>query len=604
MIDAEKRSLLTDALTPPPGYRFDTGIATTYSLDLVTLLALPLHLSWLASGEENSQQIEPIRLIEALRRTADRLTVFCERGRMLVPRMPSPLLALLEAMVHEVKAPHGGAFHPKVWLLRFVSADQDAQIQLRLLVMSRNLTDDASWDLTLQMDGKPGLKRLARNRPLAVFFESIAVQSRKALTADRHSQQSSLIEHVRQCVWELPAGFEDIRFHDLGLKKKPFEWFPKLHDRLWDELGVISPFVSERALQALARATKARRFLISRPTELDALTEPLPGEFSPVMMLSDHAEYGDNEDDTLGKLNGLHAKVFVARQGWNTHLFLGSANATDAALLYGRNVELMVELIGKHSKVGTPDSWLGEKGLQHLLKPYERSPFAPTEETINARKTLDALHKEISNRVLEIRCETVGDNWTLILSGLESLDMREAHMAVWPLTLNSERAVVFTPENCNTPVKMGVVSKQEITSFVGFLLKLGDEELRFGLDIPLLNPPEGRDLEILRQALKNREGFVRYLVLLLGDWTPAGANATSSAEGAQGWGGVGQTKDVPLFEMLARAYAREPERLKQVATVVARLRNEGVVETADVLPPAFMAVWECFETAMKRKETR
>ena len=76
MIDAEKRSLLTDALTPPPGYRFDTGIATTYSLDLVTLLALPLHLSWLACGEENSRQIDPIRLIEALRRTADRLTVF------------------------------------------------------------------------------------------------------------------------------------------------------------------------------------------------------------------------------------------------------------------------------------------------------------------------------------------------------------------------------------------------------------------------------------------------------------------------------------------------------------------------------------------------
>jgi hypothetical protein len=46
MIDSEKRSLLTDALTPPPGCTFSSGFATTFSLDLITLLTLPLHLAW------------------------------------------------------------------------------------------------------------------------------------------------------------------------------------------------------------------------------------------------------------------------------------------------------------------------------------------------------------------------------------------------------------------------------------------------------------------------------------------------------------------------------------------------------------------------------
>lgn len=603
MIDAEKRSLLTDALTPPPGYRFDAGLATTYSLDLITLLALPLHLSWLASGMEHPQHIDPIRLIEALRRTSDRLTVFCERGRMLVPRMPSSLLALMEGMVHEAKAPHGGAFHPKVWLLRFVSADQEAQVQLRLLVMSRNLTNDASWDLSLQLEGAPGKKNLAINRPLAGFFESIASQSNKPLSAERRAQHTSLIQQIRQCVWALPPGFDEVRFHALGLASRPRSWLPRLDGQLWDELGVMSPFISSEALQVLRQSVRTTSFLVSRQEELDALAEPTSGGFSPVLTLSDRAEYSDEEDDTPSRLHGLHAKVFVGRRAWNTHLFLGSANATNAALLSGSNVEFMVELIGKHAKVGTPGSWLSEKGLHNLLMPYVRFAAPAPEDAPNARQTLESLHKDISNRELHIQCEADGDHWALRLSGLDALDTQKAQIAIWPLTLHSERAVTWAAPLGDTPVLMGLVSLQEITSFTGFSLKLGDEELRFGLNIPLLGAPQGRDLEILRLTLRNREGFVRFLLLLLGDWMPAGAHDNASAQGTRGWIGTAQTNGAPLFEMLARAYAREPERLQQVATVVDRIKREGGANADDVLPPAFMSIWQCFEAAMNRTKT-
>lgn len=602
MIDAEKRTLLTDALTPPPGCRFDSGVATTYSLDLVTLLALPLHLSWLASGEERPEQVDPIRMIEALRRTADRLTVFCERGRMLTPRMPTPLLGLLEGMVHEATAPHGGAFHPKVWLLRFVSADNEKQAHLRLLVMSRNLTDDASWDLCLQLDGTPGKKRLAENRPLAEFLESVALRSVKALNADRQALQSALIEESRRCVWELPPGFDEVRFHALGLGRRPSAWLPEHAEYQWDELGVISPFVGAAALESLRRSTSATSFLVSRPDELDALAEPLPGDFSPVMVLDERAEFGDEEDDTLGKLHGLHAKIYVGRRAWNTHLFIGSANATDAALVHGRNVEFMAELIGGHTKVGRPESWLGEKGLQQLLVPYERSPPTVTEAALAARERLAVLHKTLSNLPLQIECVAEGENWALHLSGLRILDLGEARVAIWPLTLNPERAVPLARDHGDAPLVIGVVGKQEITSFTGFFLKLGAEELRFGLDVPLLNAPTGRDLEILRLALRNRDGFVRYLVLLLGDWIPANGSDGNPASGAQGWWGTAQADGIPLFEMLARAYAREPERLVQVAAVVERLKRDVGAGADGLIPPTFLKIWQSFETAMKREE--
>lgn len=602
MIDAEKRTLLTDALTPPPGCRFDSGVATTYSLDLVTLLTLPLHLSWLASGEERPEQVDPIRMIEALRRTADRLTVFCERGRMLTPRMPTPLLGLLEGMVHEATAPHGGAFHPKVWLLRFVSANTEEQARLRLLVMSRNLTDDASWDLCLQLDGAPGKKRLATNRPLAEFLESVARQSGKALTPDRQVLQSALIEEARRCAWELPPGFDEVRFHALGLSRRPSAWLPEHADYQWDDLGVISPFVGAAALESLRRSTSATSFLVSRPDELDTLVEPLPGGFSFVMVLNEGAEFGDEMDDTPGKLYGLHAKIYVARRAWNTHLFIGSANATDAALVHGRNVEFMAELIGGHTKVGKPESWLGEKGLKQLLVPYQRSPLAVTEAALAARERLAALHKTICNLPLQIECVAEGEDWALHLSGLRDLDLGEARVAIWPLTLNCERAVPLNRDQDKAPLVIGVVGKQEITSFTGFLLKLDDEELRFGLDVPLRNAPTGRDLEILRLALRNRDGFIRYLMLLLGDWIPSNSSEGNPAVGAQGWWGSARADGIPLFEMLAQAYAREPERLLQVAAVVERLKREGAAGADSLIPPTFLTIWQSFEAAMKREQ--
>ena len=92
-------------------------------------------------------------LLEGLRRVADRMTVYGQRGRMIVPRGQHVLYGLLEPLIVEVASPGGGAFHPKLWILRFVAPDDD-EVLLRLLVLSRNLTGDRSWDLSLRLRGR------------------------------------------------------------------------------------------------------------------------------------------------------------------------------------------------------------------------------------------------------------------------------------------------------------------------------------------------------------------------------------------------------------------------------------------------------------------
>ena len=605
MIDSEKRSMLTDALTPPPGCTFSSGFATTFSLDLITLLTLPLHLAWLGSGQEKSDQIDPLRMMEALRRTSEKLTVVYQHGRMLIPRTASPLVGLLEGMVHGASAKHGGAFHPKVWLLKFSPSDNVSATRMRLIVLSRNITDDGSWDLSMQLDGVCGRNQQNKNSPLRDFVTKSIELSKKVVTKQRQIVIDQITTDVMRCEWELPSGFDEVQFHVLGLGRKPATWLPRTESGTWDELGVISPFVTERALESLSKLTNTPLFLIARPEEMDQLNDPLPGKFNEVFTLADGAETSDDEDDQPTRERGLHAKVFVGRRGWNTHLFIGSTNATNAALMDGINVEFMAELIGKYSKVGKPESWLGGDGIKCLLTPYLRSIPNESVEKLHNQKALEDLRKILADAELLLDCAVVEGGWTVCLKGLYQTDFGNVDVAVWPLSLNRERAVSASSES-ESGVILGVLSKQDITSLTGFRLKIGQEELQFGLDIPLKNAPQGRELEILRNALQNRDGFIRYLMLFLGDWDPVTTElGGDDRKSGLPWRPSGDLSDgPPLFEMLARAFVSDPGRLQQISQVVNRLRQESASGEDNLIPSGFLEVWSIFEEAMMKKVSR
>ena len=86
MLSPNNRSVYTDALTPPAGYELDGAIVATFSLDLTTLLSVPLHLVLQATEDRNELMRDPIALYEALQRATERVCVFAQHGRMLVPK--------------------------------------------------------------------------------------------------------------------------------------------------------------------------------------------------------------------------------------------------------------------------------------------------------------------------------------------------------------------------------------------------------------------------------------------------------------------------------------------------------------------------------------
>jgi hypothetical protein len=90
--------------------------------------------------------------------------------------------------------------------------------------------------------------------------------------------------------------------------------------------------------------------------------------------------------------------------------------------------------------------------------------------------------------------------------------------------------------------------------------------------------------------------------LLLDEWIPGSNTDWNPQLAGRGWWGNAQTDGMPLFEMLARTYARAPERLARVAEVIERLKREGGTEADSLIPPAFLSIWKSFEAAMKQEK--
>lgn len=593
MLNPNDRSLYTAALTPPDGFIFDQALGTTFSLDPLALLTVPLHLAFL--HRERDAVKDGIALLEALRRVAERTTVYVQRGRVQVPPSMNVLCALLENMLIEARAPQGGAFHPKLWVLRFLEPGSGDPL-LRMLVLSRNLTADRSWDLSLQLEGRPGGAYVAANRALGELIAALPDMAAGEVTEARRAQAVALGDELRRTRWELPERYESVEFHVLGRKKGPWR-LPNSQ-----ELAVISPFVTDEALTALQETTKNFIALVSRPEELDGLSPDSRALVQQCLTPQEEAETEDGEATEQRDTLGLHAKAYILRCGWDTKLFMGSANATSAALLAGKNLEVLAELTGKRSKVGGIEDLLGPKGIGPVLSPYEppKEPSDIDAEEKAAEAALEAARDNLCSAVLRLHCEREKEGYRLVLHGNEPLALDAiAGLRAWPLTVTEDRAADAWGLVTQGHAELGAFATASITGLLAFELSAATKTktLRFALNLPVTGLPPDRDAAILRTVVRNRDGFLRYLMLLLG-----GLAGTISGNAA-GQGGSGTAfrwtagaDGLPLLEELTRAFSRDPEKLREVGQIIAGL--SGRVDGEDIVPKEFMDLWRVFEQAL------
>ncbi|MGE0065831.1 MAG: phospholipase D-like domain-containing protein [Dehalococcoidia bacterium] len=583
-------------MRPEPGYRLDHAIATTYSLDLLAMLAAPLAFS--AFAEADAADVDPLVLLESLRASAERITLFCDAGRIYVPPANRPLLAHLEGSVVECVAPLGGAFHPKIWLLRFVGQDD---VRFRFLCLSRNLTFDRSWDTALVLDGRPGRRTRSANRPLAEFVGALPGMSPRPPRGARAEAIERIAADVLKVEWELPEPFAELAFRPLGHRGRRSPW-PFGEARV-DRMLVVAPFVSTSMLEDLS-ARGSGHVIVSRADRLDLCAPDSLSGYERSYVLDDGASDDGEDSASAAMMRGLHAKFFVADQGREATVWTGSANATASA--FERNVEFMVEMRGRKVDVGVGSvlkaGERSEVSFVDLLSPYQRGegPDSEVEDERALEREADRLRRELTQGGMRLRAipGAAEDVWDLAVESTRPHEKAPSlrSLEVWPIT--RARQAAARPVDLalvGEVARFGSLPAELLTPFLACRIVLAREETtldqEFVLALDLLDEPPGRRARILRSLLSNRGDVLRYLLYLLsGDPTEALRTLTRAGGEVDGSRtGVG-TPALPLMESLLRTLDRDPERLSAVSRIVAELEASEGGES--LLPDGWETIWE------------
>ena len=623
MLGTRERTLLLESLRPPAGYRLRRAVGTSYTLDLIALLTAPLAFTFFdAHDEEGAPVTDPVALLEALRRHAENVTLFCQAGAIAVPKPEQTLLAYLEGSVVEVQPPRPeGIFHPKLWVLAF-DADEAPTIY-RVLCLSRNLTFSRSWDTCLSLEGRLTQRKrgYSRNKPLADLLLALPGFSTRPIRPELRSDLEQMAYEVRRVDLLPPQPFTDFRIHHLGLWRRQRWPLPSAARSL-----VISPYLGGSVVRKLV-GENGLDVLISRPEAFEKVIsrsghEALPKScyvLSPGAELDAHEAQEDDSQqsddpppDKQVDLAGLHAKLFLFENGREARLFTGSANATEAA--FGINVEVLVELVGRRKDCGIA-SLLGSEDhpqletLRSLLQEYA-PPSAPltddnTENELERKaerlaRTLGAA--SLTATVLEVHA---AQRWDITLSGELPDIPRDTAVKIWPATLSPEAAQPIGgrpgPEGepdgaAHRIATFNGMSFEALTGFFAIEVSLREgphtARQRFVVTAELVGAPVNRKERLLQALLKDRSRVLRLLLLILMD---EGADVSAFVQAAHRddtrfEGAFGGWHDTALLEALLRSLSRNPGRIDEAARLIADLGRTP--EGKELLPDGLSEIWE------------
>lgn len=613
MLSPHDRVGIFEALRPPQGASVEAAVGTSFTLDLEALLTAPIAFALFEAADVDLDRdgMEPVGLLEAIRRHSQHVLVFSQAGQIAVPERHRTVFAWIEDSVIEVTSRRPGhLFHPKVWVVRYRHAE--GSISMRLLCATRNLTFDTSWDTLLRLDGPAfpaDAPSLGANPALADFVSALPSLATRPVPAHQVALVDGLAADLRRVRFVAPEPFQEVDLHVFGLGADP-DVFPAERCRA----AVISPFVSDDFLANFADRYDVEA-LVSREETLDRLSTNTLARMGRIAVLHPAADLGRElaeirdgpapdievqgaaSIDAVPRFGGLHAKLFAFETGHGSRTVTGSANATAAA--FAGNVEVVATLTGPRG--AAVDALLaksnGEIGLDDLLLDYVPLPSpVAADEYDRAMHRLESIRREVASATFTANVEDETDVFRIELSGNRTLPEsamdQELRFQLWPATLiEDQSAAPLTPGE--TPRAAFTVSFEGITAFFGLRITLVTPGITVSttslLVARLEGAPSDRHPRLLASMLRDQDRLLRYLLLLLSDVDAVGADTNTGAGEAwlSEWPGHGWT-DIPLLELLVRAVDRFPERLDHIDGLLRDLTEHR----DEVLPPGFQEIWQ------------
>jgi hypothetical protein len=488
--------------------------------------------------------------------------------------------------------------------------------------LSRNLTFARTWDTCLRLEGQLTQRQLgySRNKPFADLLLALPELAIREPATELQEDLQRMAYEIRRVDFESPRPFSDFRIHSFGLGAKRGWPFPKSRRSL-----VVSPYLSGSVVQDLT-SDHGLEVLVSRPEALNDVTRGADRHLLPkkCYVLSPGAELnaraGDQEAEGQSdrpptvedevELAGLHAKLFLFENGRETRLFTGSANATNAA--FHANVEVLIELIGKTKDCGIA-SFLGHEDdpkletIRSLLQEYSPVESPEPEQDGTFEKQVDRLARNLATASLTatVHYSETEQHWDTTLSGELPEIPAGAVVKVWPATLPSEAALRIDDRgagryepagHANQVALFRGMSFEALTAFFAFEVSMREEgqeaRKRFVVTAGLVGAPKDRKQRLLRSLLQDRRRVLQLLLLILmGEGADVSAFVQAAGrDSTDPQGSLGGLDRTTLLEALLRCLGRSPERIDDVAHLIADL--EKTPSGQELLPEGLAEIWE------------
>ncbi len=562
---ANDRLSYSELLRPDAGYTLDFAVGMTYSLDLEALLGVPVSLGLLDDADEGNLR-SPLYVLEAIRKSADRIALFCNAGGIKLPDKIQSVYSLLENSVFQVKLTKTSNFHPKIWVLKYSQSGTPSYI--KLLVMSRNLTFDSSIDISAALQGEIGKEESEKNRPLADFLSYVS----RFAESKKRQQVLALAEDVlKVSAFEVEPPFEDYDFFPIGIPGYSGNNSPLFGQK--SDLFVVSPFLSDETVQKMTHFKGNKRLVTRKSSVTPAVMEAFDHHvYVTKDVLSDN-EYGAQQD--------IHAKIYYTTTRMANYLYLGSANASQNA--FYKNIECLLRLRYKLYSVGFwrfADDFIPKENC-----PYEELTEVPEQQTEDSRKK--ELDKALKEAVYALKRAVVVP------------DGNRYSVAVDARPLKTTERIMIAPLQRPDLVR----PLDQHLQFSGMLLKELSEFYVLSVDSQKLitkvvtrDMPKDRDQEIYRSIIDSKSKFMSYLSFVLSGDLSDGADGTADlAEAmlqASGSTLTGHTT-AALYEQMLRVFHQNPAKLKGISDMIRRL-------DPDVVGNEFLEMYRFFEAAAKK----
>lgn len=528
------------ALTPPENYEVDFAVGTTYSLSLEAFLSvlIPLGLA-----EENDSDLvhDKIYWLNVLNSLSDKVIVFADSSQIQIPKShkvaDNPLLLLLEKMVIPVSTKKDESriypsFHPKCWFITYKNKDDNSNKKYRLIVLSRNLTFDRSWDISIVLDGEINSStQSTESEPLISFLAYLQEQAKDYIgllnpLTEAYNLFESKIELIEKMKSSLnyveyslkDSVFDSYRFLPLGIGEKGAIRNESLFKDEKDELVIMSPFISTEVLEgpnSLGEKTRTSDILpvlITRETELPKFNGSKPEKFKTYIIKNKLLE-GEKEISTeeifQARCQDIHAKIIVSKVNTRTNLYLGSMNTSTSAV--DRNIEFNILLECDSSKF-EPITFLNELAYGNWLDD-KNNPFTSSidftkyssEDLTGAEeeKKFVSLMKEICRSIIKTSITEEHEEFTInvFFSPLELFDDYKVTIA----PLGNETIV---NDFCTDMHFSGLLVNQLSEFFVVTITNLiTSNKFEKVILIPCEIPFEKRDTAIINEIVKTKDDF-------------------------------------------------------------------------------------------------